>query len=86
MSYTESSSQTVKMDPDHCIKNYDASPRQTGFSSCVEEDERGTHGNLDTPASSSIAPLDEQLERRVNPTTREDFATLETELTRWRSR
>lgn len=82
MIYAESASQTIAIDPDHCIKNYETLP--CPLSSCtIEEGGRCAHTSA---SSSSAASLDEQLARRINPTTREDFTTLEIELACWRKR
>ena len=83
MIYTESASQTVTVDPDNCIKNYEKpSSTPTGIPSCAVED-----SNFDKSVSPpSAAILHERLERRINPTIREDFTTLEKELASWRSR
>ena len=75
-SYAESSSQTAKVDPGNCLKNYcnikPASNREN-----VADNQSANDASLDE---------EEELQRRLDPTTPKDFETLQTELLQWRRR
>lgn len=97
--YSECSSQTIQIDPDDHLKNYE---HQKPVSSCEIQTnpcnldafrKEDCHQNsIDTRSddqsgddSSLLAP-EQELQRRLNPIRKEDFETLQSELLQWRRR
>ncbi len=84
--YSESSSQTVQIDPDHHVRNY--KHLTCNINKSAEQDEIIDVANdviSHAPGSESL-DQDEELQRRLHPSRRADFATLQSELLQWRCR
>eukprot|EP00581_Thalassiosira_minuscula_P030094 CAMPEP_0183776886 /NCGR_PEP_ID=MMETSP0739-20130205/47813_1 /TAXON_ID=385413 /ORGANISM="Thalassiosira miniscula, Strain CCMP1093" /LENGTH=289 /DNA_ID=CAMNT_0026018859 /DNA_START=444 /DNA_END=1313 /DNA_ORIENTATION=- len=99
-SYSDSSSQTIEIDPDNYLKKYEKLKQVTncgthadqGLDESTEQDgfyhNENIHERLDNQSDSDSSSLDQEqeLQRRLNPSTPEDFETLQSELLQWRHR
>ncbi|KAL7553595.1 hypothetical protein ACHAWF_016898 [Thalassiosira exigua] len=93
-SYSESSFQTIQTDPDGYLENY-GNRKLVSNSGCqtetsLEDDflqPEGVATEMDDESDSdSSVDNEEELQRRLNPTTPQDFETLQSELLQWRRR
>mmetsp|Transcript_12061 Transcript_12061/g.25936 ORF Transcript_12061/g.25936 Transcript_12061/m.25936 type:complete len:291 (+) Transcript_12061:18-890(+) len=100
-SFSECCSQTIQKDPDNHLKNYEYLKSVSNFGIQTEPcnlDECRKLGNIhhqeniDTTSDdqsdddSSSLNQEQELKKRLNPTRKEDFETLQSELLQWRYR